>query len=82
MQPNQADNLQSSCVHSVVYGLWGLIFSHRCDIFSTLIENPFKDTAHLSTFKIFIFEKLSCLIVLVVFLVIVQSSELIFCVIL
>ena len=36
-----------------------------------------KDGAHLSTFKIFIFEKFSCFIVLVVFLVIVQSSELI-----
>ena len=36
-----------------------------------------KDRAHLSTFKIFIFEKFSCFIVLVVFLVIVQSSELI-----
>ena len=37
----------------------------------------FKDRAHLSTFKIFIFEKFSCFIVLVVFLVVVQSSELI-----
>ena len=36
-----------------------------------------KDRAHLSTFKIFIFEKCSCFIVLVVFLVIVQSSELV-----
>ena len=35
-----------------------------------------KDRAHLSTFKFFIFEKFSCFIVLVVFLVIVQSSEL------
>ena len=33
--------------------------------------------AHLSTFKTFIFEKLSCFIVLVVFLAIVQSSQLI-----
>ena len=31
----------------------------------------FKDRAHLSTFKIFIFEKFSCFIVLIVFLVIV-----------
>ena len=38
---------------------------------------PVKDRAHLSTFKIFIFEKFSCFIVLVVFLVIVQSSELV-----
>ena len=36
-----------------------------------------KDRAHLSTFKFVIFEKFSCFIVLVVFLVIVQSSELI-----
>ena len=36
-----------------------------------------KDRAHLSTFKIFIFEKFTCFIVLVVFLVIVQSSEMI-----
>ena len=36
-----------------------------------------KDRAHLSTFKFFIFEKFSCFIVLEVFLVIVQSSELI-----
>ena len=37
----------------------------------------FKDIAHLSTFKIFIFEKFSCFIVLVVFLVIAQSPELV-----
>ena len=36
-----------------------------------------KDRAHLSTFKFFIFDEFSCFIVLVVFLVIVQSSELI-----
>ena len=36
-----------------------------------------KDRAHLSTFKIFIFGKFSCFIVLVVVLVIVQSSELV-----
>ena len=42
-----------------------------------LMAHPLKDRAHLSTFKIFIFEKLSCFIVLVVFLVVVQSSELI-----
>ena len=45
---------------------------------NTLKNNAFiKDRAHLSTFKIFIFEKFSCFIVLVVFLVIVQSSELV-----
>ena len=42
-----------------------------------LTQKCFKDRAHLSTFKIFIFEKFSCFIVLVVFLVIVQSSELV-----
>ena len=37
-----------------------------------------KDRAHLSTFKIFIFDKFSCFIVVVVFiLIIVRSSELI-----
>ena len=40
-------------------------------------SSQLKDRAHLSTFKIFIFEKFSCFIVLVVFLVIVQSSELV-----
>ena len=43
----------------------------------TITHFAFKDRAHLSTFKFFIFEKFSCFIVLVVFLVIVQSSELI-----
>ena len=37
-----------------------------------------KNRTDLSTFKIFIFEKYSCFVALVVFLVIVQSSELIF----
>ena len=47
------------------------------DIPITMLGKHIKDRAHLSTFKIFIFEKFSCFIVLVVFLVIVQSSELI-----
>ena len=42
-----------------------------------LLVCAFKDRAHLSTFKVFIYEKFSCFVVLVVFLVIVQSSELI-----
>ena len=48
-------------------------------IFSILCHSllKLKDRAHLSTFKIFIFEKFSCFIVPVVFLVIVQSSELV-----
>ena len=41
------------------------------------LRDNVKDRAHLSTFKIFIFEKFSCFIVLVVSLVIVQSSELV-----
>ena len=41
------------------------------------INSKLKDRAHLSTFKILIFEKFSCFIVLVVFLVIAQSSELV-----
>ena len=49
----------------------GMIYSKRYN------KTCFKDRAHLSTFKFFIFEKFSCFIVLVVFLVIVQSSELI-----
>ena len=36
-----------------------------------------KDRAHLSTFKFFILEKFSCIVVLIVFFVIVQSSWLI-----
>ena len=36
----------------------------------------FKDRAQLSTFKIFILEKFSCIVVLIVFFVIVQSSGL------
>ena len=44
---------------------------------TSAISDGFKDRAHLSTFKIVIFDKFSCFIVLVVFLVIVQSSELI-----
>ena len=49
------------------------ILNGLCDPFIHIL----KDRAHLSTFKIFIFEKFSCFIVLVVFLVIVQSSELV-----
>ena len=43
----------------------------------TPLKFVLKDRAHLSTFKFVIFEKFSCFIVLVVFLVVVQSSELI-----
>ena len=42
-----------------------------------ILGSTLKDRAHLSTFKFVIFEKFSCFIVLVVFLVVVQSSELI-----
>ena len=56
---------------------WSLIGSCIVAIALTEITMEVKDRAHLSTFKIFIFEKFSCVIVLVVFLVIVQSSELV-----
>ena len=46
-------------------------------VYSLCNRHIVKDRAHLSAFKFFIFEKFSCFIVLVVFLVIVQSSELI-----
>ena len=48
-----------------------------CSQIFLLSQGLFKDRAHLSTFKIFIFAKFSWFIVLVVFLVIVQSSELV-----
>ena len=41
-------------------------------------SHTLKDRAHLSAFKFFILEKFSCFIVLVVFFVIFQSSELIY----
>ena len=44
-------------------------------ISQTIFYGGVKDRAHVSTFKIFIFDKFSCFIVLVVFLVIAQSSE-------
>ena len=37
--------VQHGCFHMNFNGfwpIWGLIFSHFCDIFSTLFENPFK----------------------------------------
>ena len=50
----------------------------QCILSNTLLTTIsfIKDRAHLSTFKFFIFEKFSCFVVLVVFLVIVQSPEL------
>ena len=57
-----------------------LLFLMHINVFCIMYCNLpciVKDRAHLSTFKIFIFEKFSCFIVLVVCLVIVQSSELI-----
>ena len=54
--------------------------SDQKDVQNWYQTKKLKDRAHLSTFKFSIFEKFSCFIVLVVFLVIVQSSE--FCVIL
>ena len=52
---------------------WSLVI----DDISRYGDGGVKDRAHLSTLKIFIFEKFSCFIVLVVFLGFVQSSELV-----
>ena len=62
-------------VYKIMYGLerrtlYGLTWGSHW-------SESIKDRAHLSTFKIFIFDNFSCFIVLLVFLVIVQSSELI-----
>ena len=46
-------------------------WANRC------IHSLLKDRAHLSTFEFFILEKFSCIVVLIVFFVIVQSSGLI-----
>ena len=48
----------------------------QIDMFAKNYCVKFKDRAHLSSFKFFIFKKFSCFVVLVIFLVIVQSSEL------
>ena len=63
-------------VSSVICRFQGLSYLHVPDCIRVFFYFV-KDRAHLSTFKIFIFEKFSCFIVLVVFLVIVQSSELV-----
>ena len=59
----------------VIFCRVDMIFNMANEISPNL--KALKDRAHLSTFKIFIFDKFSCFIVLVVFLVIVQSSELV-----
>ena len=64
------------------YVLLYLTYDHNAEFVkvirvSSFFSRVFKDRAHLSTFQIFIFEIFSCFIVLVVLLVIVQSSELI-----
>ena len=56
--------------------MWKFVPSKILAIIST--PKCVKDRAHLSTFKILIFEKFSCFIVLVVFLVFVQSSALVY----
>ena len=85
--------LKVPCFLAVVYHLFciviycvytgkGLFRNHLCvwlfeETYKYVFVFHVKDRAHLSTFKIVIFDKFSCFIVLVVFLVIVQSSELI-----
>ena len=56
---------------------WNYWYSHFVTNVWKQLWLRVKDRAHLSTFKIFIFDKFSCFFVLVVFLVIVQSSEMI-----
>ena len=51
------------------------LWRHRNEVFEWSVG--FKDRAHLSTFEFFILEKFSCIVVLIVFFVIVQSSGLI-----
>ena len=59
-----------------IHHIQSQLYNAVCEL-SRLDTCYLKDRAHLSTFRFFIFEKFSCFIVLVVFLVIVQSSELI-----
>ena len=74
-------------MHVVLHNWVVIGFDNGCCLFSvnplsksmvTSHQPHLKDRAHRSTFKFSIFEKFSCFIVLVVFLVIVQSSELIY----
>ena len=57
--------------------LSGTIPQFRDNWFKTQGYFIIKDRAHLSTFEFFILEKFSCIVVLIVFFVIVQSSGLI-----
>ena len=62
--------------HFSWYYVWIFVAGIHC-FYYHFLHVLVKDRAHLSTFKFVIFEKFSCFIVLVVFLVVVQSSELI-----
>ena len=79
------------CILHIVVGMKNWVYSISSAIYTTLqhtiwscCKSPhevnsyhFKDRAHLSTFEFFILEKFSCIVVLIVFFVIVQSSGLI-----
>ena len=54
----------------------GILYFRLTPYFQSIYFGRFKDRAHLSTFKFFILEKFSCIVVLIVFFVIVQSSGL------
>ena len=83
LQFNADDGKKKYCYDQFTCNYFILEITHNAtDIYIRLfmqlsLHLPLKDRAYLSTFKFFIFEKFSCFIVLVVFLVIVQSSELI-----
>ena len=62
-----------SCVTSLSF-LLNCVMSYATPCWQKII---LKDRAHLSTFEFFILEKFSCIVVLIVFFVIVQSSGLI-----
>ena len=76
-QHHHGCELRYACIFVKYNNEFEFEFKHHVCVCWFVYLCMFKDRAHLSTFKIFIFEKFSCFIVLVVFLVIVQSSELV-----
>ena len=75
--PNKGTGFDQSYIFLFLAILFQLCFSLRiCGNFAFVVASMVKDRAHLSTFKFFILEKFSCIVVLIVFFVIVQSSGL------
>ena len=73
--------------HGIITKFSGVIANDRSDVHAkgqgqrskvkvTEVTTQLKDRAYLSTFKFFILGKFSCIVVLIVFFVIVQSSGL------